>query len=377
MLDRLRNVFLIALVTALVWIYAEAESLTQSQQEVRVSFVSGADDLATRVVSDDWRGIVRVRLEGSAASLQQTPPRIELRPGSPSVPDQEGEYTVDLAAALGGDPELQRAGVNVISVEPPTVRLRIDVLRRLDDAPIRFALSGIDLEQPPRLDPATADLVLSRPIAEQLEAFDGGAFVVARIDPSQIDTSRRGLPQRVRATVGLPNGVIANGGTARITPPETIVEIVIRRDTATITVPSAPVQVLLPPTEAGRWEVRILPEDLFLREIEIVGPSEFVNQVRSNDVRLVAVLSLSSDELERGITEKRASLATLRDGLIGQPPPGARIEARDPVVRFEIIRRPDGASSEASVEPSSSFFADAPDDATETTIAESEPVTHE
>ncbi len=375
MLDRIRNVFLIALVTALVWIYAEAESLTQSQQEVRVSFVSGADDLATRVISDDWRGVIRVRMEGSAASLQQTPPRIELRPGSPGVPDQEGEFTIDIGAALRGDPELQQAGVNVIAVEPPTVRLRIDVLRRLDDAPIRVALAGVDLEQPARLDPTTADLVLSRPIAEQLEAMDGGPFVLARIDPSQIDMSRRGLPQRVRATLSLPNGVTANGGTARISPPESIVEIVIRRDSATITVPSAPVQVLLPPTEAGRWEVRILPEDLFLREIEIVGPSEFVNQVRANDVRLVAVLSLSSDELERGITEKRASLATLRDGMIGQPPPGARIEAKDPVVRFEVIRRADGAVSDAGVDPASAFLADAPLEATET-IAGSEPATN-
>jgi hypothetical protein len=60
--------------------------------------------------------------------------------------------------------------------------------------------------------------------------------------------------------------------------------------------------------------------------------------VRNNDVRLVAILSLSSDELERGITEKRASIATLRDGVIGQPPSGVRIEVRDPNVRFEIVR---------------------------------------
>jgi hypothetical protein len=374
MLNRIRNVFLIVLVTLLVWIYAEAESLTRSQQEVRVSFVSGADDLATRVVSDDWRGVVRVRLEGSAASLQQTPPRIELRPGSPGVPDQEGEYNISLADALRNDPDLQRAGVNVIAVEPPTVRLRIDTLRRIDDAPVRVALSGVDLEQPARIDPATADLILSRPIAEQLEAIDDGAFVLARVDPAQIDMSRRGLPQRVRATLSLPNGITANGGTARITPPECIVEIVIRRDTATITVPSAPVQVLLPPTEAGRWEVRILPEDLFLREIEITGPSEFVNQVRANDVRLVAVLSLSSDELERGITEKRASLATLRDGMIGQPPPGARIEARDPLVRFEIVRRETGPVSGASVEPATALFAEAPAAAPEPVVEQSEPV---
>jgi hypothetical protein len=373
MLEKIRNVVLIALVTALVWIYAEAESLARSQQEVRVSFVSGADDLATRVISDDWRGVVRVRLEGSAASLQQTPPRIELRPGSGVIPDQEGEYNISLADALRNDPELARAGVNVIAVEPPTVRLRIDTLRRIDDVPIRVALSGVDLEQPARLDPATADLVLSRPIADQLEALESGAFVLARVDPAQIDMSRRGLPQRVRATLGLPNGITANGGTARLTPPECIVEIVIRRDTATMTVPSAPVQVLLPPTEAGRWEVRILPEDLFLREIEITGPSEFVNQVRANDVRLVAVLSLSSDELERGVTEKRASLATLRDGMIGQPPPGARIEAKDPLVRFEIVRRSPGPVSDASAQPAPAHLADVLDAAHQTLAGDSEP----
>lgn len=339
MLDRIRSVLLIAFVTALVWIYAEAESLTRGQQEIRVSFVSGADDLSSRVVSDDWRGVVRVRLEGSAASLQQTPPRVELRLGSPAVPGQEGEFTVDLAAALRSDPELQRAGVNVIAVEPPTARLRIDELRRVEDVPVRVATPGIDLEQPARLEPATADVVLTRTAAEQLQGLEGGAFLVARVDPGQVDNARRGLPQRVRAGLNLPPGVTTNGGTVRIVPAEAVVEIVIRRDTASLTVPAAPVQVLMPPTEAGRWEVRITPEDLFLRDIELVGPSEFINQVRTNEVRLVAVLSLSSDELERGVSEKRASIATLRDGVIGQPPQGARVEARDPVVRFEVVAR--------------------------------------
>jgi hypothetical protein len=338
MLDRVRSLILIVFVTALVWIYAEAESLTRSQQEVRVSFISGADDLSSRVASDDWRGVVRVRLEGSAASLQRTPPRIELRLGAPGVPDQEGEFTVDLADAIRADPELSRAGVNVIAVEPPTVRLRIDELRRLDDVPVRAALSGIDLEQPARIEPSTTDLMVPRAVAEQMEALQGGPFVLARVEPSQIDTARRGAPQRIRATLNLPAGVTLNGGTARFSPPEALVELIIRRDTSSFTVPSAPVQVLLPPTEAGRWEVRILPEDLFLRDVEVIGASEFVAQVRNNDVRLVAILSLSSDELERGITEKRASIATLRDGVIAQPPSGVRIEVRDPNVRFEIVR---------------------------------------
>ncbi len=348
MLDRVRSLILIAFVTALVWIYAEAESLTRSQQEVRISFISGADDLSSRVTSDDWRGVVRVRLEGSAASLQRTPPRIELRLGAPGVPDSEGEFTLDLADAIRADAELSRAGVNVISVEPPSVRLRIDELRRLDDVPVRAALSGIDLEQPARIEPSTTDLMVPRAVAEQMEALQGGPFVLARIEPSQIDTARRGTPQRVRATLNLPAGITLNGGTARFTPPEALVELIIRRDTATFTVPSAPVQVLLPPTEAGRWEVRILPEDLFLRDVEVIGSSEFVAQVRNNDVRLVAVLSLSSDELERGITEKRASVATLRDGVIGQPPSGVRIEVRDPSVRFEIVRIGGAPGADAS-----------------------------
>lgn len=358
MFNRARSLILIALVTALVWIYAEAESLTRSQQEVRVTFISGADDLNSRVTSDDWRGVVRVRLEGSAASLQRTPPRIELRLGSTGVPDSEGDFTVDLAEAIRADPELVRAGVNVLAVEPPTVRLRVDELRRIEDVPVRAALSGIDLDQPARIEPATIDLMVPRAVAEQLGALQGGPFVLARVEQSQIDMTRRGTSQRLRATLSLPAGVTLNGGTARFAPPEALIEIVIRRDTASFTVPSAPVQVLLPPTEAGHWEVRILPEDLFLRDVEVIGPSEFISQVRNNDVSLVAVLSLSSDELERGVTEKRASVATLRDGVIGQPPSGVRIEVRDPNVRFEVVRLGSAPGSPgspgASIEPASS-----------------------
>jgi len=362
MVERLRNLLLIALVTALVWIYAEAESLTRSQQEVRVAFVSGADDLSSRVVSEDWRGVVRVRLEGSAAALQRTPPRVELRLGSGVVPDQEGEYNINLADAIRADPELQRAGVNVIAVEPPTARLRIDALRRLEDVPVRAVVPGVDLEQPARLDPPTADLVVSRSVAEQLAAIEGGAFVLARVDPGQIDATRRGTPQRVRATLALPAGVTPNGGTARIAPSECLVELVVRRDTASVTIPSAPVQVLLPPTEVGRWDVRILPEDLFLRDVEVTGPSEFISQVRSNDIRLVAVVSLSSDELERGVTEKRASIAMLRDGGMSTPPVGVRVDVKDDSVRLTVTRVEGEGVTDAAPGAAGSLLGAAPTD---------------
>ncbi|MGP1309196.1 MAG: hypothetical protein ACTS27_03235, partial [Phycisphaerales bacterium] len=239
--------------------------------------------------------------------------------------------------------------------------LRVDALRRFENVPVRAAPAGTDLEQPPRAEPATASVLVSRAVAEQLDALSGGVFVLARVDPSDIDTARRGATQRVRATLSLPAGITPNGGTMRITPAEAIVEITVRRDTASITVPSAPVQVLLPPTEAGRWNVRIPPEDLFVRNIEVVGPSEFIARLRSNEVRLVAVLSLSSDDLDRGITEKQASIATLRDGMLGQPPQGVRIDVADSVVRLAVERL--GEEPRSNLVPGPAEDADVNDNA--------------
>ena len=181
-------------------------------------------------------------------------------------------------------------------------------------------------------------LVGPRETLRQLAAMEGGPVVSARIVPEQVDMSRRGVPQRVRAPISLPRDVSSNGAILRVSPSEVSVEFTLRRDTATITIASAPVQVLLPPPEAGRWEVRISPEDLFLRDIEVSGPAEFINQIRANEVRFVAVLALSSDDLERGITQKSAALATLRDGVISLPPSGVRIGVRNSTVRFEVVR---------------------------------------
>lgn len=342
MLERSRNLLMIMLVTALVWIYAEAESLSRLQQEVRITFVSPTDELSPRVVTDEWRGVVRARFEGSAASLQRVPGRVELRLGAPGVPGDEGDAIIDLAQALRSDPELQRAGVNVLSVEPPTIRLRVDALQRLDAVPVRAILDGVETEQAPRAEPSTVSIVGPRATIRQLAAMEGGPVLLARIVPEQVDMSRRGVAQRVRAPIGFPREMSINGGAVRVSPAEATVEFVLRRDTSTITIPSAPVQVLLPPPEAGRWEVRIMPEDLFLRDIEVSGPTEFINQVRANEVRLVAVLALSSDDLERRITKKSAALTTLRDGVITVPPSGARITVRSSNVRFEVVREEGG-----------------------------------
>lgn len=342
MWERVRNLVMILLVTGLVWIYAEAESLSRLQQEVRITFVSATEELSPRVVTEEWRGVVRARFEGSAASLQRVPGRIELRLGSSGVPGVEGDAVIDIAQAMRSDPELQRAGVNVISVEPPTVRLRVDAIMRLDAVPVRAILEGIETEQTPRVEPAVVSIVGPRDALRQLASMEGGPVVSARIVPEQVDASRRGVSQRVRGPVGLPRDLASNGGSLRVSPPEVTVEFMLRRDTSTITVASAPVQVLLPPPEAGRWEVRIAPEDLFLRDIEVSGPTEFINQVRANEVRLVAVLALSSDDLERGLAQKNAALATLRDGVIALPPSGVRITVRNATVRFGVFRE-DGA----------------------------------
>lgn len=347
MKERIANGILVVVVTALIWLYLEAESLTTSQQEIRVTFVSPTGDMLIGPVGDEWRGVATIRIEGSQAALSRVPRSFEVPVGSPGFPPVEGEQTVDLRVPLRAHRDLQRAGVNLIEVNPQTARLRLEAITTLSDVEIRPDLSGIEPAAPPTVQPTLATVRGPRSAMEQIAALSGGAHVVARVRPDSSGALPDGQAVRARGLLEPPPSVLPDH--IQITPREAEVSFTIRSRSASTTLPSAPVQLLMPPAESGRFRVDIDADDAFISAVTVTGPSELVEQVRSGQLRIVALLWLSSDELERPIDSKAVSFGALRDGQVVGMPAGLSVRAADAVVRFTV--RPATSPAPAGAQP--------------------------
>ncbi|MGD9692822.1 MAG: hypothetical protein AB7G17_05510 [Phycisphaerales bacterium] len=337
-----RTLALTLVVTLLIWLYAEAESLTRVQHEAKITLVSAPDSLIARPV-DGWSGTARLTLEGGAAALARAPRTFELRPGAVGVPTDDGEHIVDLRVALRADPALAQSGLSLIAVEPPTVRIRVRAMETITDLEIRPDLGAIDLASPATIEPARASVSLPRSLAQQLQTLQDGAHLRARPNAQALQGLREGQNSRVRVRLSLPPPL--DDPDVVITPREADVSVTLRARTSKISLPPVPVQTLLPPADAGRFRIVVGEEDRFLRDVSISGPSDIIQQIQSREWSVVAVVVLSTDDLEQRVGSKRAAFALIRDGMVTPLPPGVDAEATDTTIRLTIEPAPAGSAS--------------------------------
>src|SRR5262249_48101907 len=102
----IKSFILICLVTLLIWLLAESESLRVEKVQVRVQFFAGPDSgrLVRVEPGQDFAGTVTLRLEGSTARVDalvnDLKKEVRLEPGTEGVPAEPGRHTVQLQSAL-------------------------------------------------------------------------------------------------------------------------------------------------------------------------------------------------------------------------------------------------------------------------------------
>lgn len=338
MWNRIKSISLVTIITLVIWVFAEAESLRTKQISAEVSFQS--EPSGERVIDvpegQGWRGRIELTVEGSAAGLDRLQSRlsrqaIKLIPGMDGVPVDPGEPTVDLKLALRAHPDLREVGATITKTDPATVRVRIDrmVVR---DLRVEVQAPDGELDGVPETRPATVKV---RMPAAEAASLGADAPAVAKLDGPMLQKLVAG---RVETITGVPVSLPAwaNNGRARIEPPSVDIQLKLRSRTAAYTVPSVPVQVRLAAVELGKWDVDVPESDRFIRDVKVTGPSDLVNQVRSGEIKVVATVSLAFEELERGVTTKEVSFTDFASQL------PLKFEAENRVVRLKITRRDDG-----------------------------------
>lgn len=339
----IRNLVLVVLVTITIWFFAEAESLRSAVvRSVEVSFQPEAGSKYVVDLSQDTPNVrgdtVRVDMiiEGPAAALEpmerllRSP--IIVSPGMDGLSIDPGRHTVALETIFAAHPMLRGRGVTFRSISPETVEANID---ELVTRPVKVIVEvpGAELESSPEVRITTANLTLPGALAK--EVTDDMA-VIARVEPSALTRLTAGKKETVAGVRLLPPPKFAGTPRVKIEPAAVDVSLTLRSKTQTVTVASVPVHVRVAPGELNRWEIEIPEQDRFLTDVRVTGPGDLIKQIQDKTIPLVATVTLSFEELERGIPSKDAQFGEFQNQL--------RFDATNRTVRLKIKRREPAAA---------------------------------
>jgi hypothetical protein len=331
---KLRTIILVTFVTLLIWAFAEGQSVQTKRTVAEITFPPvTADTYATRVAEDQgWRGRVELLVEGSTTSLERLESElrraISLTPGMEGVPRESGEYTVDLRQALRNLPEFRTHGVTVVSAEPGSVRVVVEELRTIE-VPVRVEVPPGEVEGA-EARPAQVTVRLPARVADRL---GGSASVVARVrseDLTRFETGRQVTVPGVRLE---PGPELAGVQPLEILRPQVDVPLVVRSKSEVLLLETVPIDIRIAPAELAVWEITVPPEEQFLKDVRVTGPSELIERIRSSDddLEIRAYVRLPYDLLERGVTSFQAEFTRL--------PTPLTIEVEDREVRLTAKRR--------------------------------------
>jgi hypothetical protein len=340
MWNHIKTIFLVTLVTLIIWVFAESESLRSAEvRGVEIAVLPVVGSKLTVEITDSSPAIhgnslrADLVIDGPTAAVDAAERvlrrPITISPGMPGFSIDPGPHAVDIQAVLRGHPDLRLAGrgVSIKSVTPETLNVALDELVSRT-VKIDVDVPGAELDGPADVRPGAATIVLPASAASKITE---NTALIARVDAAVLEHLSPGRRETVPGVRLLPPSELASVPHLKIEPEAVDVALTLRTKTTSIKVASVPVHVRIAPGELSKWDIEIPEQDRFLADVTVSGPSDLVKQIQDKTVPLVATVSLSFEELERGIPSKDAVFCDL--------PTGLRFDVANKTVRLKIKRR--------------------------------------
>jgi hypothetical protein len=336
----IKTFVLVSLVTVVIWVFAESESLSTAEvRSVEISMLPAPGAKQMVELAQDspavHGNIVRVDmlLEGPTAALEvaqrvlRNP--IAVNPGVEGFSIEPGRHIVDLQTVLRNHPDLKlgSSGVSIKNISPETVDVTID---ELVSRPVRIDIDvpGAELDGPAELKTTAATVMIPQ---SQAGKVTENTSVIARIDPAALTRLNPGRKETITGVRLVAPPELSSIQRLKIDPPTVDIALTLRTKAASVKVPSVPVHVRIAPGELSKWDIEIPEQDRFLTDVVVSGPSDQVKQVQDKTVPLVATVALSFEELERAIPSKDAVFCDL--------PTQLHFDVANKTVRLKIKRR--------------------------------------
>lgn len=331
-----RTMLLVTVLTVLIWVFAEGETLRTTTRRVDIDVLTGSSTLVVEIGRDQpWSGWADVRFEGTALGLDRLREVLEgvvpLTAGA-DFPATPGQHVIDLREALRNHESLARTGVTVVEVDPPLLTVVLDELVQ-HEIGVRVDAPEGRLVGPPEVVPERVSLTLPASVAKRYEQELAGMQAVAQVEEQRLAALTPGQRERLLDVPLRAPPELAGQSFVTLSPARADVVLTLPFRARNIVLPSVPVQVRLAAVEFNNWEVVVPEQGRQILNVRVSGPDELIDRIESGELSVVATVPLDFEELERGISEKRAEFSHL--------PTQLRFEAADTLIPLQIRRRSD------------------------------------
>ncbi len=298
--------FIVTAVAMFIWFWAAVETRENDNVSFHVYFAPSKPAewvLRPRNLPETGYLTVTVELEGSRFSLQRAREldRIRLIQDI-ELPSDSGSHQVNLVDALTKHELLLDTGVRVHSAKPKSIELTIDKLVTVT-ASIRPVLPQLETEGPIEVKPTEAEVTLPSRLRESL----GNDLVVeARVSKARLDELEPGEERKLLAGLHLP-ATTGDFGPVNIKPNSATITLTVRSRIRETTLSTVRVQIGGPPEDQLEYIVEIDEQDKQLRDVTIRADAALISQIERRDVKVVALLHLTTSDKDQRIESKPIS----------------------------------------------------------------------
>lgn len=320
MWNSIKTFFVVTIMTCIVWLYAESENVKPQALDVDIQFV--APQGQQLVIKPAQPRRVRVLMRCAAAKFAE----VERLARSGPIPlivhddpnDSDPRKVVVLKDHLASNSPLSNLGINITEVQPATLQISVEPLQKIV-LPVEV-ISG-DVQVTAAVEPAKVEIEVPASLAKSLTQ----ASVEARLDAKVLARLEPNVPHTLDVALSPPDW-LRNAGVS-VDLPSAKVTLKIRKQIETVVVPLVPVLVQGPPAEFARFSVILGKDNLFLRDVALTGPSDAIDRIRKEEIRVTAYLPLTAEDLEKGATQESLALTP----VMILPPGVAPVEALPPL----------------------------------------------
>ncbi len=289
--DKLETWVVVTVITVLIWLYAEGAIVeTYTRQKVTIQFV-GAGDVPVAIEPAVVTPLVTFRASGP--TFQKFKERTDSAPITiPLQPGDENLQTVDIADRLEQE-VFNELGIVLDEADPETEDVSV---RRLVEVrvPITVRDSEVELERPPAIEPNTVTFTVPEDLAPRLSRQS--AYVDLN-DAIRNNPPEPGVQDQQTLAIEWPDGIETRW--TKADAEEALVTYRIEKVDATLTVPTVPLELLVP-TDFP-FDIRTENNERVINNVEVTGPSDTLERIAAGELEIQAVLRFKNiAELSEG-----------------------------------------------------------------------------
>lgn len=318
LLESLETVLVVTMITMLIWLYAEGETIITQSRTVTVRFVPPTTDLVAITIPDQEPGTttlkISAKLQASSGDWKRISDwlrnnTIEIDVDAPTEND-EGQ-TLNLLEALNNSP-LAELRAFVKEVSPPTLTVRVQALEIVEMGLIAeygdLELSTEPSEEPTFF-PSKVRVIL--PSNDAAYVRQQNLKLTAHLDRLDRSLLKEGTQQKASVELSLPTEI---QNTPHITLDTDFVDATFILDERTRQIDLQDVQVRLNISDdlSGKYKFTIDEKQRYIPVVTLKGPEEIINGIEKQ----------ASQEIPTGPDLVRAQI-TIKYSNLEEPEPFA------------------------------------------------------